>query len=90
MPSLILYYVNQEYYLENAGMNKNRFSKEMLILMAKEFYGNKLNRELLSKAMDLLKTWVQDIDKIESEMLEDDEPIKVYFKCCDEDEVKQA
>lgn len=71
-------------------MSKNGFSKEMLTLMAKEFYGSKLNGELLSKAMDLLKTWVQDIDKIEFEMLEDEQPIKVNFKCCDEDEVKQA
>lgn len=71
-------------------MSKNRFSREMLTLMAKEFYGSKLNGGLLSKAMDTLKTWVQDIDKIESEMLEDEEPINVYFKCCDEDVGKQA
>ena len=40
--------------------------------------------------MDTLKTWIQEIDKIESEMLEEEEPINVYFKCCDEDDGKQA
>lgn len=71
-------------------MSKNRFSREMLTLMAKEFYGSKLDGELLSKAMDSLKTWIQDIDEIEPEMLEEEEPINVYFKCCDEDDGKQA
>jgi hypothetical protein len=64
-------------------MRKNKCSKEMLTHMAEEFYGSKVNGELLSKAMDMLNTWIQDLDKIESEMLEDEEPITVYDKCCD-------
>jgi hypothetical protein len=64
-------------------MRKKKCSKEMLTLMAKEFYGSKLNEELLVKAMDMLNTWIQDVDKIEYDMLEDEEPSIIYDRCCD-------
>lgn len=64
-------------------MRKNKCSKELITLMAKEFYGSKLNEELLPKAMEMLNTWIREIDEIESELLEDEKPSTVYDKCCD-------
>ena len=47
-----------------------RFSKKMVRLMAEEFFGLQLSDKQLSQVIERLETWLQDIEDVDPEMLE--------------------
>jgi hypothetical protein len=84
--TLIILLKKGSYLIWEKSMGENWFSKKMLELMAKEFYGAELSEEHLEQILVRMENWVKKIEGMDFELIEGVEPSGDVYKYRDRNE----